>query len=48
MVNPLEPEVKIIQVAEPAVRLDKYLAKECPELSRSRLQKLIAAGLCSG
>ncbi len=44
MSNPLKPEVKILQVAEPAVRLDKYLAKEYPELSRSRLQKLIEQG----
>ncbi len=44
MVRHLEPEVKILQVAEPAIRLDKYLAEECPELSRSRLQKLIEQG----
>lgn len=44
MVIPLEPEVRILQVAESAVRLDKYLAKEYPELSRSRLQKLIEQG----
>jgi 23S rRNA pseudouridine1911/1915/1917 synthase len=44
MVVPLEPEVKILQVTESAVRLDKYLAKECPELSRSRIQKLIEHG----
>ena len=41
MVVPLKPEVKILQVTESAIRLDKYLAKEYPELSRSRLQKLI-------
>ena len=41
MVVPLEPEVKILQVTESAIRLDKYLAREYPELSRSRLQKLI-------
>jgi len=41
---PLEPEVKILQVAESAIRLDKYLAKEYPGLSRSRLQKLIEQG----
>jgi 23S rRNA pseudouridine1911/1915/1917 synthase len=41
---PLKPEVKILQVAESAIRLDKYLAKEYPELSRSRLQKLIEQG----
>jgi len=39
-----EPEIKILQVTEPAIRLDKYLAKEYPELSRSRLQKLIEQG----
>jgi 23S rRNA pseudouridine1911/1915/1917 synthase len=44
MVVPLEPEVKILQVAESAIRLDKYLAKEYPELSRSHLQKLIEHG----
>jgi 23S rRNA pseudouridine1911/1915/1917 synthase len=44
MVVPLEPEVRILQVTESAVRLDKYLAKACPELSRSRLQKLIEQG----
>lgn len=44
MVIPLEPEVRILQVTEPAVRLDKYLAEACPELSRSRLQKLIEQG----
>ena len=41
MVVPLKPEVKILQVTESAIRLDKYLAKEYPDLSRSRLQKLI-------
>jgi len=44
MVIPLEPEVRLFRVVESAVRLDKYLAKECPELSRSRLQKLIEQG----
>jgi 23S rRNA pseudouridine1911/1915/1917 synthase len=44
MVSHPEPEAKILQVAESAVRLDKYLAKECPELSRSRLQRLIEQG----
>ena len=44
MIVPLEPEVRILQVTESAVRLDKYLAKACPELSRSRLQKLIEQG----
>jgi 23S rRNA pseudouridine1911/1915/1917 synthase len=41
MVVPLKPEVKILRVTESAIRLDKYLAKEYPDLSRSRLQKLI-------
>jgi len=40
----LEPEVREFRVVEPVVRLDKYLAKEYPELSRSRLQKLIEQG----
>src|SRR4030043_112589 len=44
MVVPLGPEVKILQVTESAIRLDKYLAGEYPELSRSRLQKLIEQG----
>jgi 23S rRNA pseudouridine1911/1915/1917 synthase len=44
MVNPPEPEVKILQVTESAIRLDKYLAKEYPDLSRSCLQKLIEQG----
>ena len=44
MAVPLKPEVKVLQVAESAVRLDKYLAKEYPDLSRSRLQKLIEQG----
>ncbi len=44
MVVPPKPEVKILQVTESAVRLDKYLAGEYPELSRSVLQKLIKQG----
>lgn len=44
MVVPPKPEVKILQVIESAVRLDKYLAGEYPELSRSILQKLIKQG----
>ncbi len=44
MVIPLEPEVREFRVVESAGRLDKYLAKECPELSRSYLQKLIEQG----
>jgi 23S rRNA pseudouridine1911/1915/1917 synthase len=41
---PPKPEVKILQVTESAVRLDKYLASEYPELSRSILQRLIKQG----
>ena len=44
MIVPPKPEVKILQVTESAVRLDKYLAGEYPELSRSVLQKLIKQG----
>jgi 23S rRNA pseudouridine1911/1915/1917 synthase len=44
MVIPPKPEVRILQVTESAVRLDKYLAGEYPELSRSVLQKLIKQG----
>jgi 23S rRNA pseudouridine1911/1915/1917 synthase len=44
MAVPLEPQAKVFQVVEPATRLDRYLAKEYPELSRSRLQKLIEQG----
>ncbi len=44
MANPLNPERKIIRIAESAVRLDKYLAEEYPELSRSRLQRFIEQG----
>ncbi len=40
----LESEVRVFRVAESTVRLDKYLAEVCPELSRSRLQKLIEQG----
>ncbi len=44
MVISREPEVRVLEVIEPAVRLDKYLAYACPGLSRSRLQKLIKQG----
>jgi len=44
MAVPPKPEVKILQVTESAVRLDKYLAGKYPELSRSVLQKLIKQG----
>jgi 23S rRNA pseudouridine1911/1915/1917 synthase len=44
MVVPRETEVKIWQVVESAVRLDKYLAGKYPELSRSILQRLIKQG----
>ena len=30
---------------EPGVRLDKYVAEKCPQLSRTQAQKLIADGL---
>jgi len=39
-----EPEVKIFQITESAIRLDKYLAREYPKLSRASLQKLIGQG----
>ena len=45
MITPQKPSLKISQVAESAVRLDKYLATEYPELSRSHLQKLIEQNL---
>jgi 23S rRNA pseudouridine1911/1915/1917 synthase len=32
-------------VDEPGVRLDRYLAEKCPELSRTQAQKLVADGL---
>ena len=45
---PVHPEAKakaeVLQVTRPDDRLDKYLAREYPELSRSRLQRLIAQG----
>jgi len=44
MVVPPKTEVKIAQTIDSAVRLDKYLAGEYPELSRSILQKLIRQG----
>jgi len=44
MVVPPKTEVKILQVTESGVRLDKYLAREYLELSRSVLQKLIKQG----
>jgi 23S rRNA pseudouridine1911/1915/1917 synthase len=44
MAVPPKTEVKILQVTESGVRLDKYLAREYPELSRSVLQKLIKQG----
>jgi len=44
--TPIEPAVKTfnITVSTSGTRLDKYLAKEFPELSRSYLQKLIEQG----
>ena len=44
MVTAPGSEVKIFRVSEFATRLDKYLAKAFPELSRSHLQKLIKNG----
>jgi 23S rRNA pseudouridine1911/1915/1917 synthase len=44
MTEPLKTEVRILQVTGSADRLDKYLAKEYPELSRSVLQKLVKQG----
>ena len=44
MANLLNPETKVIQDVELVVRLDKYLAEEFPELSRSHLRKLIEQG----
>jgi 23S rRNA pseudouridine1911/1915/1917 synthase len=44
MVVPPKPEVKILQVIESAIRLDKYLAEAYPDISRSVLQKLIKQG----
>ena len=41
---PLKPKVRIFKIVEPASRLDKYLAVQCPELSRARLQRLIEQG----
>ena len=39
-----EPEAKILQVTGAEIRLDKYLAKEYPDVSRSQVQKLIEQG----
>jgi len=44
MAVPHEPEIKEIQVTEPGIRLDKYLAKIYLDLSRSYIQKLIERG----
>jgi len=41
MAVPHESEIKEIQVTEPGIRLDKYLVKMYPDLSRSYIQKLI-------
>jgi len=38
------PKVFSLVVDEPGVRLDKYVAEKCPELSRSQAQKLVADG----
>jgi 23S rRNA pseudouridine1911/1915/1917 synthase len=39
-----EIEAKTIQVTELAIRMDKYLAKAYPDMSRSYIQKLIEQG----
>ncbi len=41
------PASKIISlvVSEPGMRLDRYLAEKCPELSRTQAQKLVGDGL---
>ena len=41
------PASKIISlvVSEPGIRLDKYVAEKCPELSRTQAQKLVGDGL---
>jgi 23S rRNA pseudouridine1911/1915/1917 synthase len=41
------PTFKVVSlvVSEPGMRLDRYLAKECPELSRTQAQKLVGDGL---
>jgi 23S rRNA pseudouridine1911/1915/1917 synthase len=44
MEEPQKTEVRTLQVTEPGIRLDKYLAGKYPELSRSVLQKLIRQG----
>ncbi len=40
----MKPEVEIIQVIESAIRVDKYLARKYPDISRSQLKKLIEQG----
>ena len=42
---PAGTKVSTLQATEPGARLDIYLAKEYPELSRSHVQKLIKQGL---
>lgn len=44
MAEPLKTEIRKLQVASSAVRLDKYLAEKYPDLSRSVLQRLIRQG----
>ncbi len=39
-----EGEVRLIELLEPAVRLDRALADAAPDLSRSRIQALLAEG----
>jgi 23S rRNA pseudouridine1911/1915/1917 synthase len=38
-------KVVSLVVDEPGMRLDRYLAEKCPELSRTQAQKLVADGL---
>ncbi|MFC1938809.1 RluA family pseudouridine synthase [Chloroflexota bacterium] len=41
------PAFKVVSltVSEPGMRLDRYLAEKCPELSRTQAQKLVSDGL---
>ena len=47
MAIPLKPQVRLFQVSEAEIRLDKYLVKEYPELSRSNIQRLTKQGYVS-
>ncbi len=41
------PALKVVSlvVGEPGMRLDRYVAEKCPELSRTQAQKLVSDGL---